>query len=93
MANKKNNVNYDTTNNFLKDAISDLSGNLILLDTKISIILATVGVILGLVVACKSNILKAYYFYSNNCIFNVIFLLLSYSYVISIIITFIFGIC
>ncbi len=92
MANKRNNANYDKTDEFLKDAISDLSGNLTLIDTKISIILATVGVILGLVVACKSNILKAYYFYSDNNISNVVFLLLSLIYVISIIITFIYGI-
>lgn len=83
---------YDSTNDFLKVAISDLTGNLTLLDTKISIIMATVGVILGLVVACKSNILKAYYFYEDICIFKAIFLLLSAAYIISIIFTFVYGI-
>ena len=51
--------NYDSTNDFLKVAISDLTGNLTLLDTKISLIMATVGAVIGLVVACKSNVLKA----------------------------------
>ena len=83
---------YDITNDFLKVAISDLTGNLTLLDTKISIIMATVGVILGLVVACKSNILKAYYFYEDICIFKAIFLLLSATYIVSIIFTFVYGI-
>lgn len=83
---------YDSTNDFLKVAISDLTGNLTLLDTKISIIMATVGVILGLVVACKSNILKAYYFYEDICIFKAIFLLLSAAYIVSIIFTFVYGI-
>lgn len=83
---------YDSTNDFLKVAISDLTGNLTLLDTKISIIMATVGVILGLVVACKSNILKAYYFYEDICIFKAIFLLLSATYIVSIIFTFVYGI-
>lgn len=83
---------YDSTNDFLKVAVSDLTGNLTLLDTKISIIMATVGVILGLVVACKSNILKAYYFYEDVCIFKAIFLLLSAAYIVSIIFTFVYGI-
>lgn len=83
---------YDSTNDFLKVAISDLTGNLTLLDTKISIIMATVGVILGLVVACKSNILKAYYFYEDICTFKAIFLLLSAAYIVSIIFTFVYGI-
>ena len=89
---RKINSNCDCTNNFMKVAISDLTGNLTLLDTKISIIMATVGVIMGLVVACKSNILKAYYFYSNYCFFKSIFLLLSVIYIITIIATFAFGI-
>lgn len=84
--------NRNNTNDFLKTAISDLKGNLTLLDTKISVIMATVGVVLGLVVACKSNILKAYYFYAENCLLKTIFLLLSVVYVISIISTFVFGI-
>ena len=83
---------YDSTNDFLKVAISDLTGNLTLLDTKISIIMVTVGVILGLVVACKRNILKAYYFYEDICIFKAIFLLLSATYIVSIIFTFVYGI-
>lgn len=84
--------NYNNTNEFLKTAISDLTGNLTLLDTKISIILATVGVVLGLVVACKSNILKAYHFYYDCCLLKSIFLFLSFAYVISVIVTFIYGI-
>lgn len=84
--------NYDNTADFLKNAISDLTGNLVLLDTKISLIMATVGVVLGLVVACKSNVLKAYYFYSDFCLLKTIFLLLSFAYVLSIIMTFVFGI-
>lgn len=89
---RKHKSNYESTNDFLKLAISDLTGNLTLLDTKISIIMATVGVILGLVVACKSNILKAYYFYEDVCIFKVLFLFLSGTYIVSIILTFVYGI-
>ena len=89
---KKTNFSYDSINDFLKVAISDLAGNLNLLDTKISIIIATVGVILGLVATCKSNILKAYYFYEDICYFKAIFLLLAVSYIVSIIVTFICGI-
>jgi len=89
---RKTRLSYDSTNDFLKVAISDLTGNLTLLDTKISIIMATVGVILGLVVACKSNVLKAYYFYENICIFKVVFMLLSAAYIVSIIFTFVYGI-
>ena len=89
---KKGGNNYDEKIDFLKAAISDLAGNLALLDTKISIIMATVGVILGLVVACKSNILKAYYFYLDNCCLKHIFLLLSVAYIISVVITFVYGI-
>lgn len=88
----QNKENYEHSSDFLKSAISDLAGNLALLDTKISIILATVGVILGLVVACKSNILKAYDFYSNACVWKVLFLFLSFAYILSIILTFVFGI-
>lgn len=89
---KKVKTNYNDTNDFLKAAISDLTGNLTLIDTKISIIMATVGVILGLVVACKSNIIKAYYFYDDICIFKTVFLLLSAAYIVSVIITFVYGI-
>lgn len=89
---QRSNFNYDNINDFLKVAISDLTGNLTLLDTKISIIIATAGVILGLVVACKSNVLKAYYFYANNCCTKCMFLLLSLTYIINVIITFIYGI-
>ena len=89
---QKNTLNDNNTIEFLKAAISDLTGNLTLLDTKISIIMATVGVILGLVVACKSNILRAYYFYANNYCLKSIFLLLSLAYAVTIIITFIYGI-
>ena len=39
---KKTNFSDDSINDFLKVAISDLAGNLNLLDTKISIIIATV---------------------------------------------------
>ena len=89
---RKHKSNYESTNDFLKLAISDLTGNLALLDTKISIIMATVGVILGLVVACKSNILKAYYFYEDVCILKAFFLFLYATYIVSIIITFVYGI-
>lgn len=89
---RKSKSSYNSTNDFLKMAISDLTGNLTLLDTKISIIMATVGVILGLVVACKRNILKAYYFYEDICIFKAVFLLLSAAYIVSIIFTFVYGI-
>lgn len=89
---KESTSNYNSTNDFLKTAISDLTGNLTLLDTKVSLIMATVGVILGLVVACKSNILKAYHFYEDICIFKAIFLLLSAVYIVSVIITFVYGI-
>ena len=92
MRKQRSNFNYDNINDFLKVAISDLAGNLTLLDTKISIIIATVGVILGLVVACKSNVLKAYYIYANNCCTKCMFLLLSLAYIVSVIITFIYGI-
>ena len=88
----KSKSSYDRTNDFLKVAISDLTGNLTLLDTKISIIMATVGIILGLVVACKRNVLKAYYFYENICIFKTVFLLLSAAYIVSTIFTFVYGI-
>lgn len=90
--NQEHGSNYGNTSDFLKLAISDLTGNLTLLDTKISLIMATIGVILGLVVACKSNILKAYYFYEGICIFKAIFLLLSAAYIVSVIITFVYGI-
>ena len=82
----------ETTDEFLKAAISDLTGNLNLLDTKISIIMATVGVILGLVVACKENILKAYHFYSSGCFLRIVFLSLSALYILTIIATFVCGI-
>lgn len=85
-------TNYDNTSEFLKAAISNLTGNLTLLDTKISIILATVGVVLGLIIACKSNVLKAYYFFANNYFFKVLFLFLSGILIIGIIMTFAFGI-
>ena len=93
---KRNKQEYSSdnsnTSDFLKAAISDLTGNLTLLDTKISLIMATVGVVLGLVVACKSNVLKAYHFYEDICIFKAIFLLLSVAYIVSVIITFVYGI-
>lgn len=89
---KKTNFSDDSINDFLKVAISDLAGNLNLLDTKISIIIATAGVILGLVATCKSNILKAYCFYEDICCLKAIFLLLTVAYIVSIIITFICGI-
>ena len=93
---KRNKLEYSSdnsnTSDFLKAAISDLTGNLTLLDTKISLIMATVGVILGLVVACKSNVLKAYHFYENICVLKAIFLLLSVAYIVSVIITFVYGI-
>lgn len=88
----KANCNDDFVNDFLQAAISDLAGNLNLLDTKISIVMATVGVILGLVVACKNNILRAYYFYSNYNFLKTVFLFLSITYVIFVIATFICGI-
>ncbi len=87
-----NKSDNECLNDFLNSALSDLTANLCLLDTKISIIMATVGVVLGLVVACKSNILKAYQFYSEFCILNILFLLLTITYVLSIIFTFIYGI-
>lgn len=85
-------INFDSTNDFLKAAISDITGNLALLDTKISIVMATVGVILGLVVACKSNILRAFHYYLAICPFNILFLLLAGLYIISVIGVFVRGI-
>lgn len=92
MERKEPKTNFDNTNDFLKVAISDLTGNLTLLDTKISIIMATVGVVLGLVVACKSNVLKAYNYYEDNCFLRALFLSLSAIYIIGVIMTFAFGI-
>ena len=66
-------INCDSTNDFLKAAITDITGNLALLDTKISIVMATVGVILGLVVACKSNIFGYFLYYQYHkciCVWN-----------------------
>lgn len=91
MGHQKND-NYEHNSDFLKSAISDLAGNLALVDTKISIILATVVVVLGLVVACKSSILRAYDFYSNTCVWKALFLFLSFACIVSIILTFVFGV-
>ena len=88
----KTNGDNALTKDFLLAAISDLTGNLNLLDTKISIVMATVGAILGVAVACKSNILKAYNYYSNSCILKILFLLFLFIFVLSVLTTFICGI-
>ena len=92
MEKRRSKTNCNNKMDFLKAAIADLSGNLKLLDTKVSIIIASLGVVLGLAVSCKSNLLKAYYYYSEICVLKCIFLLLSAAFVISVITTFAFGI-
>ena len=89
---RRSKTNCNNKMDFLKAAITDLSGNLKLLDTKVSIIIASIGVVLGLVVSCKSNYLKAYFYYSVNCMLKTIFLLLSAAFIIRVILTFAFGI-
>lgn len=86
------NAEKNTTNDFLFAAISNLAGNLNFLDTKISIVMAAVGVVLGLVVACKSNILRAYNYYSECCVLKVVFMLLSFVSILSMLFVFVFGI-
>ena len=84
--------NYQNTCEFLKAAISDLAGNLNLIDTKISIVMATAGVLLGLAIACKSNFLSAFHFYSGNYFLKAVFISLTVTYSVVVLLTYIFGI-
>lgn len=74
----------ESKRNMLIANISDLSGNLKLIDTKISILLAASGVLFNILVSCRSNILKAYNNYLNtNRIYMWIFIILITFFLIS----------
>lgn len=91
--------NYELKQAFLEAAINDLSGNIKFLDTKISIIMATMGVVLGGLISCKENLHETYQ-NLNDINQNIqttnwkliIFLIVFIAYLLSTLLAFSFGI-
>lgn len=81
----------DDKKNILLATISDLSGNLKLLDTKVSILIAAAGVIFGALISCRGNIFKAYNYFSMIPYLKYIFLILTICYIVSIVIFISYG--
>ena len=50
--------NYKLKQTFLTSAISDIFGNIKFLDTKILIVMATMGVIIEGLISCKVNLMR-----------------------------------
>ena len=65
---------YQNKQTFLIAAINDISGNIRFLDTKVSIVVATIGVILMAYVNCRGNIMRVYLETQNNCVLRIVFL-------------------
>lgn len=53
-------VDYAKTQSFLNSAINDISGYIIVFDTKVSIIMAALGVIISGIINCRQIIYDAY---------------------------------
>ena len=70
--------------NILLSAISEINGTIKLIDTKVSIMLAAAGIFFSALIACRSNVLKAYYYYSNSGCSKIAFVLFSVLFILLI---------
>lgn len=86
-----NYLDYSSIQNYLISAISNLAQNINLLDTKVSILMGTSGLILGLIVTCRSNVYYAYLIFKTNTVTNFVFFFLVACYLFSLFETFYFG--
>jgi len=84
--------NFESKKSVLLAAISDLSGNLKLIDTKVSIIIASSGIFFGGLINCRSNILKAYRSFESFPLCKYFFFGVALIYIISILALLFFGI-
>ncbi len=91
--------NYELKLTFLEAAINDISGNIKFLDAKMSIIMATMGVIIGGLISCRENLNETYQnlndINQNTQTTNwklIFFLVVFIAYLISTLLAFGFGI-
>lgn len=84
--------NFTEKQNFLNSAINDIAGNLKLIDTKISLLLTTSGVILNALISCRSNIYTVYVISKSQNTLLIIFLFILILYIFTLCLFVFFGI-
>lgn len=66
IGNEKKDIDFGETQSFLGNAIADISGYIRFLDTKVSIIMAALGVIIVGIINCRNIIFETYRLISNS---------------------------
>lgn len=91
----KNNMEiqgYSEKYKFLYSAISDISNVIKFLDTKVSIVMALLGIIINVFIICRGTIFQIYKSLEDNVLKGILIIFLSIS-LICICVMFYYGIC
>lgn len=66
-------IDYIKTQSFLCSAITDISGHIKFLDTKVSIVMAALGVIISGIINCRKIVYETYKIVQTECLLHIIF--------------------
>lgn len=85
-------VDFAKTQSFLNSAISDISGYIKFFDTKVSIIMSALGVIISGIISCRQIIYDTYKSIETNSLLHVFFCILILIFAINVVFVYCWGI-
>lgn len=86
-------IDYSKTQNFLISAISDISGYIKFLDTKVSIIMAALGVIISGTINCRETVFNTYNKIQKYSFLNIFMCIVMLLFSLCVILVFFWGLC
>jgi len=84
-------IDYTKTQSFLCCAITDVSGHIKFLDTKVSIVMAALGVIMSGTINCRKIVYETYRIVQTECLLHIIFCVVAALFFINIVLVYIWG--
>lgn len=84
-------IDYVRTQSFLSSAISDISGHTNVFDTKVSIVMAALGVIISGLINCRKLLYSSYKSLEQGSMFYVLFYVTLFIFCISMVLVYYWG--
>lgn len=89
--NKQNEIDFGKIQNFLGSAISDISGYIKFSDTKVSIIMAAMGVIIAGIINCRNIIHTTYKLMPNCSLLQLLFAVILVTFLTATVLVYVWG--
>lgn len=85
-------IDYGKTQNLLNCAISDISGYIKLIDTKVSIIMAALGIIISGIISCRGVVIGTYNKIQKYSFLNIFMCIIMLLFIVCVILVYFWGI-